>query len=331
LFPLPAETDFDGITYAFKYTAEFTAALLGAIISEAAKMSAAAVEPAGVLTPADSATQLCGASGAIWTKKPTVGKNGIIGIVANPHWRETESWRPVTVDLAWSGSAGSFAAISERGSVVELHPRQNKFKTLSKANSAGFVVEFSKFRDNEVMAGFSDGTVGVWSAGRRQATLAAHTEAVQSIVPLDAATFITSSSQNAALWSSTSWTKLKVMHMQAAGTRLVSVKAASGTVVALMSDSSMAVWDADKMTLESSPQPRHRLVLPEDEADVKLTCLAQSPGGAFAAAGGDNGSIYVWDTRSGVRTPPSHPTPMRFNSLFLPIAGPDPHLRHAPR
>ncbi len=264
-------------------------------------MSAArAAVGVGALTPADSATQLSGPTGAIWTKKPKSDENGIIGIVANPHWRENESWRPVTVDIAWSGSAGSFACVSERGCVTELCPRQNKFHTLSKANSAGFVVQYSKFRDNEVMAGFSDGTVAVWSGGRRQATLAAHTEAVRSIVPLNAASFLTASASTAALWCSTTWTKLKVMHIQVAGTRLVSLSAAGSTVVALMSDASLAVWSADALVSDSSPQPQHRLVLPEDESDVQLACVALSAGGTYAAAGGSNGSIYVWNTKTGV-------------------------------
>ena len=236
------------------------------------------------------------------------------------------------MDIAWSGSAGSFSTVTERGTVVELHPRQNKFNTLSKANSAGFVVEYSKFRDNEVMAGFSDGSVSVWCSGRLQATLAAHSEAVRSIVPLNAATFITASSQSAALWCSTTWSKLKVMHIQTAGTRLVSLQAAGSTVAALMSDSSVAVWDAAALAADSAPQPQHRLVLPEDEADVQLVCMGLSPGGAFAAVGGNNGSIYVWDTRTGVRSGTLQLTSFtHMHCLYFLLAEPHPHSGHAPR
>ena len=239
--------------------------------------------------------ELRGSSGPLWPSKPSASSAGVIGQFLHPHWKHVgeDSFRPVFCDIAWSSRGEELAAVSERGVVTLLCPQRNTFKQLCKGAATGFSIAFSAAADEEVIVGASDGSVSVFSSGIQVATLTAHDGAVHSIAPLPSGAFLSASASQAALWSST-WERVRTMHLATPSAALVQLSARGGRVAALLSDGSVPVWEAAALEATAAPVPLTRLQLPAEEADVQLTCLCLCKGGKWAAAGSASGSLFLW-------------------------------------
>ncbi|KAJ3113931.1 TBC1 domain member 31, partial [Nowakowskiella sp. JEL0407] len=138
----------------------------------------------------------------------------------------------------------------QKGNIYAVDITNNKFWTVARTGISSTCIEFSKLRKREALVGFSDNSIHCYNTenGQLIAKLpAVHTSHVETISfhptkPL----VITSSSHEAILWDTLTWTRKRVlMGAEETGVRQIAFTPNGQFVVTSFNDKLLYIWDQD--------------------------------------------------------------------------------------
>ena len=257
------------------------------------------------LVPGVYSTELTMQHGRIWTKRPRVGRDGLLTILGNRRARRNSATRVAFTATAFNARGDAFAAADRRGAVFVFHVALNRYACLKEAKlgAPAYSLDFVRFRPsfNSIVLGLGDARHTVLclngESGRAEKTLSGqHHHPVVSVSSHPTrALLLSTSSEAVILWDSDTWSKLHAL----SGPGGLAVVAArflvdGERIGVLFRDDAVLMWSTDSFGLLS------RLTLPPHEGRANLRCFAATRDGSLVVAGGSNAMLYLWDAASEV-------------------------------